>query len=131
MNERREFLTFFRSEFIKMVDRLDTMTESQVLDGISEVRVARTIWKEEITERIGEMIHAEPRERPKVAGGIPYTREEMEFLISVQAFVNSVNKLRLRAGAKAPPLGGPGFDLLENALNDRLKSLREGPTSDS
>lgn len=131
MDERQEFLTYFRSEFIKMVDRLDTMTESQVLDGISEVRTARSIWKEKITERIGEMIHAEPRERPKVAGGMPYAREEIAFLISFQAFFNSVNKLRLRAGAEAPPLGGPGFDLFENALNERLELLRKGPSNDS
>lgn len=113
-----------------MVDRLDTMTESQVVDGISQVRAARQTWNEEITERIGEMIHAEPPERSKVAVGMPYTREETEFLISFQTFFNSVNKLRLRVGAKVP-LGGPGFDLLEDALNERLKSLREGPSGDS
>ena len=130
MDERREFLTYFRSEFIKMVDRLDTMTENQVLDGLSEVRAARTFWKEEITERVAEMIQAESLERPRVVGGMPYTREETEYLISFQAFFNSVNKLRTRAGAKVP-LGGPGFDLLENALNERLKLLRGGPSNDS
>lgn len=131
MDERQEFLKYFRSEFIKMVERLDTMTESQVLDGIAEVRAARTLWKEEVTERVAEVTHSEPQKRPKVAGDMPHDREQIEYLISIQAFFSSVNKLRMRTGAKAPPLGGPGFDLLENALNKRLELLKSGPSNES
>ena len=40
-----------------------------------------------------------------MAGVLPYIREEAEYLISIQAFFNSVTKLRLRTRAKAPPWG--------------------------
>ena len=43
MNEREEFLQNFRPVFIEMVDRFETMTESQVLDGLLKVKVARGI----------------------------------------------------------------------------------------
>lgn len=131
MNGREQFLQFFRSVFIGMVERLETMTETQVLDGLMEVKVARSIYKEEFTERIKEMISAEPRERPRVAWAGRVTREELAYLGSIQAFFNSVNKLRSRTRAKAPPLGGPWFDLLEDALNERLESLRKRPSGDS
>ncbi|MGA7316864.1 MAG: hypothetical protein WBX22_23160 [Silvibacterium sp.] len=131
MNERQEFLRHFRSEFIKVVDRLDTMTKSEVLDGIAEVRAARAIYKEEITERIAEAIHAEPQEQPRAAHAKADTSDAMAHLGSIQVYFDSVNKLRWRAGGKMPPLGGPGFELLESALNERLESLRERPSSDS
>jgi hypothetical protein len=52
MNEREDFLQHFRPVFIEMVERLDTTTETQVLDGLLEVKAARRIWKEEFTKRI-------------------------------------------------------------------------------
>jgi hypothetical protein len=131
MNEREEFLQYFRPVFISMVERLDTMTESQVLDGLLEVRAARNLWKEELAERFEEMIQTGPGERPRVAWTEGDTREQLAHLVSIQAFFNSVNKLRSRVGPKAPPLGSRSFDLLEDALNERLESLRKGPTSDS
>ncbi len=111
MNEREEFLQNFRPVFIEMVDRFETMTESQVLDGLLKVKVERGIYKEEFTHRIEEMMNAEPRERPRVAWDGRVAREDLAYLASIQAFFNSVNKLRLRR-AKAPPLGGPCSTLL-------------------
>ena len=131
MNEREEFLQYFRPVFINIVERLDTMTESQVLAGLLEVRAARNVWKEELTERFEEMIQTGPGERPRVAWAMGDTREQLAHLVSIQAFFNSVNKLRSRVGPKAPPLGSRSFDLLEDALNERLESLRRGPSSDS
>jgi hypothetical protein len=52
MNEREDFLQHFRPVFIETVERLDTMTETQVLDGLLEVKAARRIWKEKSTKRI-------------------------------------------------------------------------------
>ena len=125
MNEREEFLQYFRPVFISMVERLDTMTESQVLAGLLEVRAARNVWKEELAERFEEMIQTGPPERPRVAWAKGDTRELLAHLVSIQPFFNSVNKLRSRVGPKAPPLGSRSFDLLEDALNERLESLRK------
>jgi hypothetical protein len=136
MNEREEFLQYFRLVFINIVEQLDTMSESQVLDGLLEVRAARNIWKEELAERFlaerfEEMIQAGPRERLRVASANGDTREQLAHLVSIQAFFTSVNKLRSRAGPNAVPLGSRSFDLLEEALNERLESLRKGLSSDS
>lgn len=131
MNEREEFLQYFRPVFINVVERLDTMTESQVLAGLLEVRAARDVWKDEVAERLEEMVQAGPRERPRVPWTKRDTREQVAHLVSIQAFFNSVDKLRSRVGPKAPPLGSRSFDLLEDALNVRLESLRKGPGSDS
>jgi len=38
MNEREDFLQHFRPVFIEKVERLETMTEAQVLDGLLEVK---------------------------------------------------------------------------------------------
>ena len=131
MNEREEFLRNFRPVFIKLVERLETMTESQILDGHLEVRAARDVYKAEIAQRIGKMIPAGSRELPQIARRA-YTREEIAYLVSVQAFLNSLNRLRSRAGAKATPLGGFSFfGLLEDALNERLEVLTKKPSSDS
>lgn len=134
MNDREEFLQFFRSEFIKMVERLDTMTESQVLDGLLEVRTARKVYEEEFAERIEKMIQPGPRERPQVAMAMGYTREQLAYLVSVQtfwqAFFNSLEKLRSRAGARARSGGTTPFDSLEYALNEQLESLRKRPSGD-
>jgi hypothetical protein len=141
MNEREDFLQHFRPVFIEMVERLETMTEAQVLDGLLEVKAARSIWKEEFTERIKELINAEPRGRPRVALAGQATREELisaqnaqsAYPGSIQAFFNSANKLNSRAGAKVRPLGAlpSAIDSLEDALNERLESLRKRPNSDS
>jgi hypothetical protein len=141
MNEREDFLQHFRPVFIEMVERLDMMTETQVLDGLLEVKIARTIWKEKFTERIQELIDAEPRARPRVVLAGQATREELisaqraqlAYLGSLQAFFNSANKLNSRAGAKLRPMGAlpSAIDSLEDALNERLESLRKGPNSNS
>jgi hypothetical protein len=131
MNEREEFLQFFRLAFVNIVERLDTMTERQVLDRLLEVRAARDIWKEELAERFEEILKAEPGERPRVALAKEGTREQFDHLVSIQAFFNSVNELRSRVGPKAPPLGSRSFDLLEDALKERLDSLRKEPSRDS
>ena len=130
MNEREEFLHYFRPVFIKMVDRLETMTESEVLDGLVEVRAARKAYKEEFDRRIEAMIQAGPR--PRVEQGGRDIREALLDLVSTQPFLDSLKKMRLKAGAK--PRSGSGispFDSLENALNDRLESLRKSPGRDS
>ncbi len=133
MNEREEFLQYFRPVFIEMVERLETMTGTQVLDGLLEVKVARSIYEEEFAERIKELINAEPRERPRVAWAGRVTREELAYLGSIQAFFNSANKLRSRAGAKVRPLDASPlvFGSLKDALNGRLESLRKRPSGDS
>ena len=133
MNEREDFLQYFRPVFIEMVERLETMTEAQVLDGLLEVKAARSIYKEEFTERIKELVNAEFGERPRVALTGQATREELAYLGSIQAFFNSVNKLNSRAGANVRPLGAlpSAIDSLEGALNERLESLRKGPNCDS
>ena len=141
MNEREDFLQHFRPVFIEMVERLDTMTETQALDGLLEVRAARSIWKEEFTERIKELINAEPQERSRVVLAGQATREgmisaqhtQLAYLGSIQAFFNSVHKLNARAGAKVGPPGTlpSAIDSLEDALNERIESLRKRPNSDS
>jgi hypothetical protein len=128
MNEREDFLQRFRPVFIDMVERLATMTESQVLDGLLEVKAARSIWKEEFAERINELVNAEPWGRPRVplAGQvarkelISVQRAQVDYLGSIQAFFNSVSKLNSRVGAKVRPLGAlpSAIDSLEEALNE-------------
>lgn len=130
MNPREEFLENFRSVFISMVDRLDTMTESQVLDGILEVKAARSIYEKEFAERIATLIQSGRSERSRTAWVTPVAREEIASIASLQVLFNSVNKLnelRSRAGAKARPLGTLPFGALEDALNARLESLRKRP----
>jgi hypothetical protein len=137
MNERTEFLQFFRSEFIKMVDRLESMTETDVLDGLSQVKVARNIYKEEFSERI-KAIQTEPREQHRVAGAPRSPRDEFAYLSSIHVFVSSLNKLRAQVGKGARPIGrrvyaahpSTVFDSLEVALNERLEALRRRPSSD-
>lgn len=141
MNEREDFLQHFRSVFVEIVERLETMTETQVLDSLLEAKAVRSIWKEEFTERLKELINAEPRGRPRVALAGEATREELisaqraqlAYLGSIQAFFDSVNKLNSRAGAKVRPLGAlPSvIDSLEDALNERLEILRKRPNSNS
>jgi hypothetical protein len=134
MNEGEEFLQNFRSVFVNMVEQLDTMTESQVLRGILEVKAARRIWKREFTERMGALIQSGSAERPRTALAEQGTHEEFAHLSSIQAIFNATNKLselRLRAGAKALPLGALPFGALEDALNERLESLRKRPSGDA
>ena len=138
MNEREDFLEQFRPVFIEMVEQLETMTETQVLDGLQEAKAARSIWKQELAERIKLLINAGPRGGSRVALAGQATREE---LISAQlahlgfnqAFFNSVDKLNSRAGAKVRPLGAfpSAIDSLEDALNERLEWLRKRPNSHS
>jgi hypothetical protein len=138
MNERAEFLEHFRSVFIRMVDRLELMTETEVLNGLLQVKAARNIYQEEFLERI-KAIQAEPAARHRVAGAPRNTRDEFAYLSSVQVFVNSVNKLRSQVGERASTVSQhvstahPSwiFNTLEVALNDRLAALRRGPSNDS
>jgi hypothetical protein len=137
MNERAEFLQHFRAEFIKIVDRLESMTETEVLDGLLQVKAARNIYKAELSERI-KAIQTEPRERHRVAGVPLSLRDELAHLSSIQVFSNSVNKLRSQVGKTAHPVASPYvfhphsvFDPLEVALNERLEELRRRPSSDS
>jgi hypothetical protein len=133
MNEREEFLRQFRSDFINMVDRLESMTESQVLNGILEVKAARRVWEREVAERISALVQAGPSARPRGTLPTQGTREEFAVLSSMQAVYNATNKLnelRMRAGAKVRPVGTLPFAALEDALHDRLASLRNGPSDD-
>jgi deoxyadenosine/deoxycytidine kinase len=135
MNERAEFLQYFRSVFIKMVDRLESMTEAEVLDGLLQVNAARSIYKEEFFERI-KAIQTEPRERHRVTGAGRNTLDVFAYLSSIAVFVHSVNKLRSRVGERARPVEqhvytkhAPSlFDSLEVALNERLETLRRRPS---
>jgi hypothetical protein len=134
MNEREEFLQYFQSVFTNMVERMETMTETQVLDGLREVKAARNIYEEEFTERIEAMIQIQVREQPRrVVKAARNTGEELAYLRSIQAFLNSVNKLRSQFGARARSGGSPAslFASLEDALMKRLETLRKGPSSDS
>jgi hypothetical protein len=132
MNEREEFLQSFRSVFIRIVERLDAMTESEVLSGISEVKAARTIWEKELAERIGALTQADPAQRPRAAFPTREIGNNLAYLVSVHAFVNSVNRLKSRAGAKVRSghRASP-FTSLEDALNERLESLRKRPSDDA
>ncbi len=111
MNEREDFLQHFRPVFIEMVERLETMTEAEVLDGLLEVKAARNIWKEEFAERIEELINAEPRGRPRVPlagqasreGLISVQRAQLDYLSSIQTFFNSANKLNSLEEQKCGP----------------------------
>lgn len=107
MNEREEFLQYFQSVFTKMVERIETMTETQVLDGLQEVKAARNIYDEEFSERIQVMIQSQVQERPRVVKAWRNTSEELAYLRSIQAFLNSVNKLRSQLGARARSGGSP------------------------
>lgn len=68
MNERAEFLQNIRAVFINMADRLESMTGTEVLDGLSQVKGAQSIYHEERLERT-RATQTEPRERPRVPGG--------------------------------------------------------------
>jgi hypothetical protein len=133
MNEREDFLQYFRPVFIEMVERLETMTEAQVLGGLQEVRIARKVWVEEFAQRIEETTQPGPRERPRVGMALGYTPEQLAYLASTQtyflAFLNSLKQLRSRAGARVRSGGTSPFDSLEDALNERLESLRKRPGS--
>ncbi len=134
MNEREVFLQNFRSEFITMVEQIDTMTESQVLNRILEVKAARRIWETEIAERIAALIQSGDDARPRSPLPKRDTREEFAVLSSMQALSNATNKLRelrLRAGAKVRPVGTLPFGALEDALHDRLESLRHRQGGDA
>ena len=131
MNERAEFLQNFRTVFIRMVDRLESMTEAEVLDGLLQVKAARNMYKEEFFEQV-KAIQIEPRVRRNAL-------DEFAYLSSVQVFVSSVNKLRSRAAERTRLVdqrvytvsARSVFDSLEVALNERLDALRRGPSSDS
>jgi hypothetical protein len=127
MNERKEFLQyFFRSVFTKMVGQLDTMTETQALDGLRELNAARSIYEEEIAERM-KMIQTQVGEQPGIVNVGRNTAEELAYLSSLEPFLNSVNSLRSLLGAKARSGGRPPslFNSLEDALKNRLETLRK------
>lgn len=126
MNERKEFLQYFRLAFVKLVEQLDTMTENEVLDGLLKVRAALSVYKEELAEEIGTM-KARPVHRLPVAWPSQDANEALVYLGSDLAFFNSVDKLKTRAGAKAPLSRRHPFGHLEDALNERLELLRKLP----
>lgn len=113
MSEREEFFHVFRSAFIKMVERLDTMTESQVLEGIQAVKAARDMYKAAPSERFVPIVQAGSRERPRAARAGRDMREELADLGHLQVLFHSVQKLQSRPGPKARPLGSLPFDPLE------------------
>ncbi|HMF92628.1 MAG TPA: hypothetical protein VKL40_18435 [Candidatus Angelobacter sp.] len=129
MNEREEFLLYFQSAFAKMVDRIPAMTETEVLDGLRELQAARNIYHEELVERFKTMTEAEaPGGEVKAA---PSTTSLGFFVPSFirksqQDFSNSIDRLRSLLGATARTGGSPPslFDTLEDALNQRLDTLR-------
>jgi hypothetical protein len=114
-----------------MVDRLESMTEAEVLDGLLQVKAARNMYKEEFFEQV-KAIQIEPRVRRNAL-------DEFAYLSSIQVFVSSVNKLRSRAAERTRLVdqrvytvsARSVFDSLEVALNERLDALRRGPSSDS
>jgi len=126
MNEREEFLQVFRSAFIKMVERLDSMTESQVLEGIAAVKAARNLYKKELAERFEAITRAGSQERSRIAWAGGGTREEFAGLVSLQAMSHSLQQLQSRAGGRVRPFGTLPFDDLEAALHGRLEELRKG-----
>ena len=130
MNEREEFLQSFRSAFVQMAERLDTMTESQVLEGILQVKAARRIYEKEFAARMEALAQAAPPERPRVAWAAPEMYEALVSFASMQAFFDSAKKLRLQAGGKHRARATSPFDSLEDALHDRLELLRNGPGDD-
>ena len=130
MNEREEFLQYFRSAFATLVEQLDTMTESQVMDCLLEVKAARNVYKEELAEGI-QMMKAKPLQRLPIAWPAQDTKEASVYLGSELAFFNSVHQLRTRAGANALQGRRHPFGSLEDALNERLEWLRKRPGSNS
>lgn len=132
MNEREEFLQYFRPVFTKLVERLETMSEAEVLESLLEVKAAQSIYGEELRERLAETIRARPRAQTHAGWTGRVTREELSELASIQTFFNSVEKLKAKAAAKARPVGRRShFGLLEDALNERLKLLQSGQSGDS
>lgn len=136
MNERTEFLQYFRNVFVTMVDRLEAMTETEVLNGLLQVKIAREVYREEFLERI-QAIQAEPPQRLRAAGAPQNTLDAFAYLSSIHVFVNSLNKLKSHVGQSAGPRDkhvytGPArsiFGSLEVALNDRLETLRRKPSN--
>ena len=110
-----------------MVEHLETMTAREAMEGIVEVKAARRIWEEELAERLDALTQADSGERRgRAALPMRDTREELGSLIALQevlASANKLNELRVRAGAKARPLGTLPFGALEDALHERLRSL--------
>jgi hypothetical protein len=118
MNEREEFLQYFQSILARMVEKIETMTESQALDGLREVKAARNIYDEELAERIQTMTDTEvpegPREvRPRetsVAWSWPFS-----MLLTLRSHLSSTARY-----GSPPSL----LDTIEDALNKRLETLR-------
>jgi hypothetical protein len=112
-----------------MVDRLETMTEDQVLRGLQEVGSARKVWAEEFAQRLEELPQPGPWELPRMRTSPGYTREQLDDLASTQIFfqthLNSLKNLRSQARTRTRSGGISPFDPLEDALNERLESLRK------
>jgi hypothetical protein len=137
MNEREEFLQYFQSVFPRMAERIQTMTESQVLDGLSEVKAARDIYVAELAERFKTMTESQSPGGPhEVKAARDFFQREQAFRKSIgkmkswMAFFNSVEGLRSQQGAGAHAGGSPPalFDTIEEALNQRLETLRRKGT---
>jgi len=132
MNEREEFLKYIQSVFAGMADRIQTMTESQVLHGLREVKTARQIYKDELVERFKSMTDAEGLDTPFRVKAVRRTYSQDADALNLikkwrtdSAFHISVQKLRSRLSSTATGGSPPSlFDTLEDALNQRLETLR-------
>jgi len=133
MNEREEFLQYILPVLAEMVERIETMTESQVLDGLRDVKAARSVYVEELAERFktitqGEALDASRPMKAAVSmyqGGFDFSIF-LNKLRSQQDFFNAITKLRSQLSSRPRRGGSPPvlFDSIEDALNERLERLR-------
>jgi hypothetical protein len=133
MNEREEFLQYIQSVLAEMVERIETMTESQVLDGLRDIKAARSVYVEELAERFKTMTETEGRNAPREVKAVPNmyrespdSRNYIQKLRSQQDFFNAITKLRSQLSSRPRPGGSPPvlFDSIEDALKRRLETLR-------
>jgi uncharacterized coiled-coil DUF342 family protein len=109
MNEREQFLQRFQSFFTAYVHRVQKMNETQVLNGLRAMKATRNSY-----------------------------REELAFLNSVslaptEDLGDEINKLRRQLSSRERAGLNPFFllDYIEDALKDRLETLRRNPRSNS
>jgi len=98
MNEREKF---FQSVFARTIERIEAMSETQVVDGLRAMRVTGDSWGK--TLAFIASISLIPAEDPD----------------------DEINKLRMELGSRAQSGGGAlrlsGY--IENALKKRLETL--------
>ena len=127
MDEHEENLEYFRSMFVRIVERIDTMTAREAIEGLREVKAARQAYKAEFAARVEALLQSE---RPQSAWPVRDAVDEFAYLSSLHTFLNSVhafNEKRAQAGAKTQQLGPVPFTDLERALQERLDSLNNRP----